>query len=85
MGDDETKQEISAAREALESAIDNLRLFHGKEPIYASTNQDCIAPEPPFCSFCGRGVNEVRRMIQGQAAYICNQCVALCHDIGEVR
>jgi hypothetical protein len=85
MGDDETKQEIAAARVTLESAIDNLRQFHGKAPIYASTNEECIAPEPPFCSFCGKGTNEVRRMIQGQTAHICNQCAVLCHDIFEAR
>lgn len=83
MSDDETKQEIAAARFALDSAIDNLRKFRGKELIYASANADCIAPEPPFCSFCGKGANEVRRMIQGETAHICSQCVALCHDICE--
>jgi hypothetical protein len=85
MADDETKQEIAAARVALESAIDNLRQLCGKEPICTSTNEECIAPERPFCSFCGKGTNEVRRMIQGKTAHICNQCVALCHDICEVR
>jgi len=69
----------------LESAIDNLRQFHGKEPIYASTSEECLAPEPPFCSFCGKGSNQVRRMIQGRTAHICDQCVSLCHDVCDAK
>jgi len=40
--------------------------------------------EPPFCSFCGAGQNNVRSMLGGQAAdrdvaYICNECVEAFH------
>lgn len=34
--------------------------------------------EPPLCSFCGKGVNQVRRMIQGQRGYICDGCIKAC-------
>ena len=34
------------------------------------------------CSFCGRRPPEVRRMVAGPgAAYICNDCLALCQEI----
>lgn len=34
------------------------------------------------CSFCGRRASEVRRMVAGPgAAYICDECVALCQEI----
>ncbi len=34
------------------------------------------------CSFCGRRSSEVRRMIAGPgAAYICDDCLAVCEDI----
>lgn len=34
------------------------------------------------CSFCGRHSSEVRRMVAGPgAAYICDECLQLCHDI----
>lgn len=34
------------------------------------------------CSFCGRRASEVRRMIAGPgAAYICDECLAICNDI----
>ena len=34
-----------------------------------------------FCSFCGKGQGEVKKLIAGPGAYICNECVALCNDI----
>ena len=33
------------------------------------------------CSFCGKHQDQVRRLIAGPGAYICNECVQLCMDI----
>lgn len=33
------------------------------------------------CSFCGKGQNEVRKLIAGPMVYICDECVGLCNDI----
>ena len=33
------------------------------------------------CSFCGKPQNLVKRMIAGQNAYICSDCIKLCMDI----
>ncbi len=33
------------------------------------------------CSFCGKSQDEVRRLIAGPAAYICDECIDLCNDI----
>ncbi len=33
------------------------------------------------CSFCNKHQDQVRRMIAGPAAYICNECVQLCVSI----
>jgi ATP-dependent Clp protease ATP-binding subunit ClpX len=33
------------------------------------------------CSFCGKTQNMVDRMIEGNGAFICNECVHLCLDI----
>ena len=35
----------------------------------------------PRCGFCGKTQNEVRRLIAGPNAYICDECVALCTDM----
>src|SRR6516162_4552415 len=33
------------------------------------------------CSFCGKDQHEVRKLIAGQAVFICDECVELCKDI----
>jgi len=33
------------------------------------------------CSFCGRTQSEVGRIIYGRNAYICNECVGMCHEL----
>lgn len=31
-----------------------------------------------YCSFCGKAKEEVKQLIEGQSAYICNECIDLC-------
>ena len=50
-------------------------------------------PEPSFphadmsqdkhlrCSVCGKSKDAVRKFISGPSGYICNECIALCHEI----
>jgi len=33
------------------------------------------------CSFCGKGQEEVRKLIAGPNVYICDECIELCNDI----
>ena len=33
------------------------------------------------CSFCGKSQDQVRRLIAGPNAFICNECIALCQEI----
>ena len=33
------------------------------------------------CSFCGKPMEEVRRIVTGPGVYICNDCVDLCYSI----
>ncbi|HAK88641.1 MAG TPA: ATP-dependent Clp protease ATP-binding subunit ClpX [Nitrospiraceae bacterium] len=33
------------------------------------------------CSFCGKGQDEVRKLIAGPMVYICDDCVGLCNEI----
>jgi len=35
------------------------------------------------CSFCGKSQKEVLKLIAGNSAYICNECVELCNEILE--
>ncbi len=33
------------------------------------------------CSFCGKGVEQVEKIIQGPSVHICNECVHLCNEV----
>jgi ATP-dependent Clp protease ATP-binding subunit ClpX len=34
-----------------------------------------------ICSFCGKGQEEVKKLIAGPSVYICDECIDLCNDI----
>ena len=36
-----------------------------------------------YCSFCGKGQNEVQKLIAGPSVYICEECVDICNNIIE--
>jgi ATP-dependent Clp protease ATP-binding subunit ClpX len=33
------------------------------------------------CSFCGKSQHEVRKLIAGPSAYVCDECISLCNEI----
>ena len=35
------------------------------------------------CSFCGKGQEQVRKLVAGPGVYICDQCIELCQDVLE--
>ncbi len=35
------------------------------------------------CSFCGKTEDQVKKLIEGPGAYICNECVELCFELFE--
>jgi ATP-dependent Clp protease ATP-binding subunit ClpX len=36
-----------------------------------------------FCSFCGKTQSEVKKLVAGPTAYICDECIELCRNIVE--
>lgn len=36
------------------------------------------------CSFCGKRQEEVKKLIAGESAYICNECIDICNDLVDV-
>ncbi|MCK5720512.1 MAG: ATP-dependent Clp protease ATP-binding subunit ClpX [Thiomargarita sp.] len=34
-----------------------------------------------YCSFCGKSQDEVRKLIAGTSAFVCDECVSLCNKI----
>ena len=40
-------------------------------------------PESARCSFCGKSQQQVKHLIAGPSAFICDECVELCQEIIE--
>jgi len=35
--------------------------------------------EELYCSFCGKGQEEVKKLVAGPSVYICDECIELCN------
>jgi len=44
-------------------------------------DDDATSKSSLYCSFCGKGQHEVKKLIAGPTVFICNECVELCNDI----
>jgi ClpX C4-type zinc finger len=53
---------------------------HPSPPI-APAQQPSPAKTPLYCSFCGRGQNEVRKLVVGPSVFICDECTEACREI----
>ena len=42
---------------------------------------ECISHPTLRCSFCHQEQNNVRKLIAGATAFICDECVAICNEI----
>jgi hypothetical protein len=79
---DSESDDPAAVERELQQAANALRRLRGKSPIdYLAPEQLPATAEPPLCSFCGKGRNQVRSMIAVATAHICSECIILCHDI----
>jgi hypothetical protein len=48
-----------------------------------SAQSDPVSPQTLYCSFCGKSQHEVRKLIAGPTAFICDECVDICTDVVE--
>jgi hypothetical protein len=53
----------------------------GKSSDDASGESTAHGENDIACSFCGKDRRQVRQLIAGPHAYICDECVELCTDI----
>lgn len=44
-------------------------------------NADIVEADVKRCTFCGKAMTKVRRLIAGPASLICSECVELCKEI----
>ena len=73
--------DFDKARREMNEAANALRRIAGKPEIpFVPSGPG----QPPYCSFCGKGRSEVKRMMRGPTeVYICNECVVVCSEIIE--
>ncbi len=45
--------------------------------------KDSVSTSNLRCSFCGKGHDDVKKLIAGPGVYICNECIELCNGIME--
>ncbi len=50
-------------------------------PTGAVMKKKIGTPQILRCSFCGRGQDEVTKLISGPSVFICDECVGLCVKI----
>ena len=74
---DDTEMDYGEAMQQLHEATNKLRVLAGEEP------KPFTKPVAPYCSFCGKGKNEVSAMLQGPNVHICNECVRACQMLLE--
>ena len=48
----------------------------GTQRLNSGAPAAIIKGEPPFCSFCGRGKGEYRRLVAAPKVNICDTCVS---------
>src|SRR6266404_8197779 len=68
---------LSAKIEAAEPSASDER-----EPSAGAQN-DAASLETLYCSFCGKSQHEVRKLIAGPTAFICDECVDICTNVVE--
>ena len=44
-----------------------------------------VMPETARCSFCDKSQQQVKHLIAGPSAFICDECVELCQEIVEAE
>jgi hypothetical protein len=52
-----------------------------RSPPSPRTQNDPARPKAGCCSFCGKSQQEVRKLIAGPEAAICDECIDLCTGI----
>lgn len=50
-------------------------------PPFAPIAPGSRASGPAACTWCGKPQAEVKKLLSGGGAHICNECIALCSDI----
>jgi hypothetical protein len=56
------------------------RAYESRENLMTSSDRD-KRRRNTRCSFCGKGQDQVKKLIAGPGVYICDACVVLCNQV----
>ncbi|KFB66033.1 MAG: ATP-dependent Clp protease ATP-binding subunit ClpX [Candidatus Accumulibacter vicinus] len=73
-----------AAQREVQEAVEQLAAITGKTIPSIKETRDCDSNSDlhsPYCSFCGKSNNEVRKLVAGPAVFICDECVQIATEI----
>jgi len=68
MATQDSDREFELAQQEFLAMANQIRALQGEAPLTE-------VPQPPFCNFCGRSKSEVRALVEGIDAHICDRCV----------
>jgi hypothetical protein len=61
----------------------SMNMAQAEEPPGPVRPRSLTGAQDLVCSWCGKPRSEVKKILSGQSAHICDECVALCADIME--
>jgi hypothetical protein len=75
--------EIQAVEKELRDIEAQLKAIGGANVIPQSRRTIHRNADTPtlFCSFCGKGQDEVRKLVAGPSVFICDECVHIANEI----
>ena len=73
-----------AKREQLQEELQQIIGRYGLTDVRDVFDELASTPgEHTKCSFCGRGADEIDRLVAGSGAFICSDCIDRCYNLSK--
>jgi len=76
--------DYQVAQRELQEAVEQLATITGRTVPSIEETRACHSNSDsrlPYCSFCGKSKNEVRKLVAGPAVFICDECVQIANEV----
>jgi len=75
--------EIQAIEKELEMAAAALKGFRPRAATPTAASGRTAETPAFYCSFCGKGQDQVRKLIAGPAVFICDECIEIARGLAD--